>query len=58
MGLIVDKVYTEEDIKRILNSTDWAVYWREVSEEVSIGVDAYREALRKSYSTAHQRVMD
>ena len=22
MGLIVDKVYTEEDIKRILNSTD------------------------------------
>ena len=52
------KKYTEEDIKRILDSVDWNEYWREVREEVAIGVDAYREALRKSYSTANERFVD
>ena len=43
---------TPEQIKAILDATDWEEYWREVSEAVAPLVDAYREARRKSFVIA------
>ena len=40
---------TPEQIKWILEHTDWEDYWKRVNERVAREVDAYAEARRKSH---------
>ena len=44
--------YTPEQVKAILDATDWDEYWRDVNEWVAPQIDALREARRKSYEIA------
>jgi hypothetical protein len=45
-----------EEVRRILNATDWDEYWREVSKQVSQEVDAYELARAKSLQSASRLV--
>lgn len=46
---------TPEEVKKILEGTDWYKYWREVGEQVALEIDALELAMVRSMNEMRHR---